>query len=602
VASQLTKSKQRIVFPSLEAVARGEFDAPGMLDEDTETEVITPQLSYTIPAPPPGTTDPIDIAIWEITERSKCKADPIYFIRNYVKLYEPRQSLGGPKIIDFDLFPFQEDYVKFLEAQYQNGRGATVPKCRDMGITLSTLAWIFWHWLFTPQFTALIGSLKEEEVKLIVGEYDPLFSKLDMYLKYLAPFLKPTGWNANDHQQSMTLTNPATGAAIMGSSMTDNFGLGRRRSVIYIDEAAQLKRDVSGQCQQSTSTVILTSTVNGSNHFMTACERAEETGELFSAPYHLNPQHDEAWLQRQRETTDKVDFDRFILMKFMASLRGRVYEDFASVPISEEYDYTPALPLFTTADYGIADDTVYLFVQEDLTTGDIFVIDEIVANNQDIEFFVPLIPGSLPLPVNPYRYTSDEEAGRARRSRWKTPVMNFGDKSGKARSQNSKDTTWGILKRYGIPTTLDDRYYYDMSSRTRITRQALKHLHVHPRCKRFIKAMQNYMYEAPKVGGTTSGADPAPIHDEHSHPATAFEFYCISRGKIPRGITPDGTKADANRPPQYLGRTASVYALKDTPVRIGGGAGARSAGNRADNTTGRGRYGTGKDYGLKQYL
>lgn len=596
--NQLTK-KQRIVFPSLEAVARGELDAPSPLF-DNDTEVITPQLSYTIPAPPPGTTDPIDVAIWEITERSKCKADPIYFIRNYVKLYEPRQSLGGPKIIDFDLFPFQEDYVKFLEAQYQAGRGATVPKCRDMGITLSTLAWIFWHWLFTPQFTALIGSLKEEEVKLIVGEYDPLFSKLDMYLKYLAPFLKPKGWNANDHQQSMTLTNPANGAAIMGSSMTDNFGLGRRRSVIYIDEAAQLKRDVSGQCQQSTSTVIMTSTVNGPNHFKDACERAEENGELFSAPYQLNPQHDDAWLQRQRSTTDPVDFERFILMNFLASLRGRVYEDFASVPISDEYDYNPTLPLFTTADYGIADPTVYLFIQEDLATGDVFVIDEIYAANQDILFFVPMIPGSLPLEVNPYRYTGEEERAMSRRSKWRKPVMNFGDKSGKARSQATKDTTWGLLRRYGIITTLDDRYYYDMSARTRITRQALKHLHVHPRCIKFIKAMQNYMYEAPKVGGSTSAADPSPIHDEHSHPATAFEFFCISRGKIPRGITPDGTSQRDNRPPILLGITAQAYAMKSDSYVNQSGRG-RGGGNNRALTSGGARYG-GKDYGLKQYL
>lgn len=461
----------------------------------------------------------------------------IYFVCNYLTIAEPRAAGNGEARIPFNMWEFQKDYFRKLEEHYQTGKGVVAKKCRDMGITLTTLAWIFWKWRFTKHYSALLGSLREEEVKKVLGTTDPLFSKLDVFIQSLPPWLLPEGFNYNLHSQSMNLINPETEAVITGSSMTANFGLSKRSSTIFIDEVAQLERDVSGQCQQTTYNLIQVSTVNGHNHFEETCKRAERIGELVELPYYLNPLHDDAWLQWQEEHTTPVDFARYIKMNFDASAAGQVYEDFNKVRISEEYDYNPELPLVTATDFGIADDTVILFIQRNPDTADLYVVDEFVANNQDIEFFVPFYPGSRqPTPYD-YILTPEQDETMLRLRGYKRARRHFGDKSGNQRTQASKQTVWQILGKFGITMQLDDTHYQNMNNRVRITRQALKRLHVHPRCTRFIRSMQGYHY-AEKMRGSSS-TDARPVHDEHSHAATAFEFFCISEKFLERDAEKD---------------------------------------------------------------
>jgi hypothetical protein len=218
-------------------------------------------------------------------EIDKCRNDPVYFISNYLYIAEPRDVMGGTALIPFKLWPYQIEYLRFLDKQLREGGGATVKKCRDMGITLVTLAHFSYHWRFTPGYSALIGSLNEKEVRKLEGDTDPLFSKLDIFIKNLPDWLLPEGFVYEQHSQTMALINPEIASAIIGSPMGLNFGISKRKTEILIDEHAQLLRDVSGQCEQSSNTVIKISTVNGNNFFRTACEKAKEIGELKEYPY-----------------------------------------------------------------------------------------------------------------------------------------------------------------------------------------------------------------------------------------------------------------------------------------------------------------------------
>jgi hypothetical protein len=469
-----------------------------------------------------------------LLEIDKCRADPVYFISNYLKIAEPRNVLGGIDIIPFRLWPYQIEYIRLLDKQLREGRGLTAKKCRDMGITLTTLAHFFYHWRFTRGYSALVGSLNEKEVRKLEGDTDPLFSKLDIFIKNLPDWLLPVGFIYDVHSLGMSLINPELGTSIIGSPMGKNFGLSKRKTEILIDEDAQLLYDVGGQCEQSSNTVIRVSTV-GPGHFRSVCERAERNGELIEYPYHLNPNHTPEWFARQEKKLLPWELARFILMDFDAAVADRVYDIFDFCPISEEYDYREDLPLADSWDFGLGDPTCILFIQKNLTTNEIFVIDELEKNEADILFFTQFIPGAKPLIPNPYHPNKEEQEVIDRHYLWKRPTRNFGDKSGKQRNQVTKTSVWETLGEYDIRMELEDKFYYDMESRIRETYQALKRVKVNPRCKKFIRAMKNYRYESLTLVQTSQGITPKkrePVHDEFSHFATCFEFFAISEARM----------------------------------------------------------------------
>lgn len=519
--------------------------------------------------PPPTTSaqdaglSDAEIAVYRINERTKCAVTKdgsanakacAYFISNYLQIYEPRPDFGGPCFKPFVLWDFQIEYVERMEEAYLNGHGLVAKKCRDMGITLTTLAWLFWRWLFGENFEALIGSMREDDLERKPGGFTPLFNKLGYFLDRLPDWLKPVGFNPNTDQQGMLLTNPSNGCAIRGQTTTGNFSLGGRFGVVVIDEAAQIKSDLSGQAQATTSSVFQLSTVYGDNHFKTSCEKAEKLGYLVEYAWDLNPLHtanNNAWFEKMRREMQPHEFGRYVMMDFEARAEGKVYEDFDTVLISSAYDYNPDLMLTTTADYGYSDYTAILFIQVDLDTDDIFVIDEVFENNQAIKFFVPFWPGAKPVKPNPHIYTKEQMLTRQRHNSWKKPIRNFGDRSGKAHSQTDGETTWGILEKYGIKVVLDDKYYQDMDERVRITRETLSRLHVHPRCEQFIKSMRNYGY---KKTTASNSADPKPNHDANSHMATAYEYWCISQRLLPKNYSPvyNGDPAKVGQPPKMV--------------------------------------------------
>jgi hypothetical protein len=480
-----------------------------------------------------------DVSIKErlrrVREMDRCEKDPVYFIYNYVRVYEPRKQVYFP----FHLWDYQQDYVRFLEQKLELSRDSiqsvVVKKCRDMGATLSTLAWVFYHWRFDYNFSFLVGSLKADEVKKAEGEGDPLLSKTDYFLKGLPHWMWPEGFDYSEDSQAMLLRNQGQGNTIVGSSMSENFGLSKRKTGILIDEYAQLPKPVAGQCRQSSNLVILTSTVNGEGPFEEECERAEAASNLVEMPYNLNPNHDAKWYAEQLRDNTRAEFARFILMDFKASVEGLVYEEFLKVPITEQADYDPRRMLVTGWDFGLVDPTFVIFISYDYATGAVDVIDEVAATHQDILYFVPLVPGSTPPRPNPFEYPPALEEKIERHATWKRPIRNFGDKSGNAKVLGMLETPWRTLSNHRITMMLNETHYQDMSARTRITRRLLPRMRVHPRCKEFIKAMRNAHYPEIKQGSqSTSHKDPQPVHDWTSHARTALEFFAISENLIPR--------------------------------------------------------------------
>lgn len=473
-------------------------------------------------------------------ELAKCKQDPVYFISNYVYIFEPRidkrgRFSAGLKL--FELWPRQVEYVNFLEQNYRQGKGAVVEKCRDMGATFTTLAWIFWHWLFDQNFTALLGSLTEEDIKKNPGEPDPLFSKIDWFITNLPPWFLPEGFNYDTDSMSMSLVNKKQKNAITGQRRTDRFGLGKRKSVIMIDEYADWEFSVTGNCRYTTNSLIRVSTVKGENHFTRESDAAKETGEQFIFEWWENPYHDQQWYEEEEEadTSGGVDFARFVLRDREASAAGKkVYTGIKKVPVGE-YDYNPDWPLFAFADLGLRDEFYIGWGQIDYDSPnkDLYLIDEFVHNEEDIEFYIPFLGVKLyPMPL----YTEEQEAILERHQFWKPPLVIFGDPAGNQRNIVTKTSAYDVLRKHGIRPKCDLVLYRDYEQRIKSSREALKRLHVSERCTRFMRSMRLYHFPKDREGSERTTGNTTPVHDEHSHIATAFQFFTITENQLHRAI------------------------------------------------------------------
>ncbi len=107
----------------------------------------------------------------QLIEITRCIKDPVYFIKNYVKIVNV--DLG---LIPFDMWNFQEDMVR----GFHNNRFSIAKMPRQVGKTTTTAGHMLWAVLFTDDYKIAILANKGDLARDILGrikysyEYLPL--------------------------------------------------------------------------------------------------------------------------------------------------------------------------------------------------------------------------------------------------------------------------------------------------------------------------------------------------------------------------------------------------------------------------------------------
>lgn len=168
--------------------------------------------------------------------RRLCKEDPIFFIDNFVKTFDPRKlSTGESATIPFKLYGYQKEFIKLLHSGLLTQFDIVVDKSRDMGATWLEIAFDVWAWLFHNGFQALWGGKKEDDV----DDRTPstLFGKADIIIQNLPEWMIPNGFN-DKSRTFMKLINPENGNTIIGESANQQFSRSGRYTKIFMDEFA----------------------------------------------------------------------------------------------------------------------------------------------------------------------------------------------------------------------------------------------------------------------------------------------------------------------------------------------------------------------------
>ena len=210
----------------------------------------------------------------------------------------------------FDLYPDQEEALRFLLDLIERGKDGVLEKSRDMGATWLTAAFAVWMWLFKPGSAIGFGSRKLELVDKL-GDPKSIFDKIRTIINNLPPWLlalKAPGYDRTVHDNFCKIINPGNGATITGEG-GDEIGRGGRTTIYFVDEAAFLPRPllVDQALSANSRSKIYVSTPRGANNPF-AVKRLSGRYPVFTLHWRSDPRKT-AWMIVPLDTEAMIDLD-----------------------------------------------------------------------------------------------------------------------------------------------------------------------------------------------------------------------------------------------------------------------------------------------------
>lgn len=223
---------------------------------------------------------------YQTQELIKCMNDPVYFIKNYIKIVNVDKGL-----VPFEMWPFQEELVKTIHLN----RFSIAKLSRQVGKTTTTAAYALWCVLFQENYSIAIlankGSLAREILDRIKYSYEGLPKWLQQGI---------IQWNRGNielENKSKIYAYATSASGVRGGTF----------NCVILDEFAFVQNNMAYEFFQSTypvissgqtSKVVIISTPNGLNLFYKMWMDAIEKRSTY-VPYEIRwdmvPGRDENW-------------------------------------------------------------------------------------------------------------------------------------------------------------------------------------------------------------------------------------------------------------------------------------------------------------------
>jgi hypothetical protein len=254
----------------------------------------------------------VDISFTEeqAKEFLKCSDDPVYFIKTYVKIVNVDRGL-----IDFDMWPFQEEMVK----TYHENRFCIAKMPRQVGKTTTTVGFMLWSVLFNDDYSIAILANKGSLAREILGRIQYAYEYLPLWMQQGI-----ITWNKGN----LELENKSKIAAFATSASGVRGGT---YNLIFLDEFAFVPKNMADEFFTSTypvissgktSKVIIVSTPYGLNHFYKMWVDATEgrsTYKPLEVHWSMVPGRDAKWREETINNTSEEQFRQEFETEFIGS-------------------------------------------------------------------------------------------------------------------------------------------------------------------------------------------------------------------------------------------------------------------------------------------
>jgi hypothetical protein len=259
----------------------------------------------------------------QIEEYVKCSQDPLYFIKNYVKIVSLDKGL-----VPFEPYDFQEEMIKTIhENRFVIGK---LP--RQTGKSTTIISYLLHYVLFNQSMSVAILANTLNTARELLGRLKLAYEYLPMWLQQGV-----VEWNKG----SIVLEN---GSKILASATSSSAVRGGSFNYIFLDEFAYVPQNVAEEffssvyptitSGQSTKVTII-STPKGLNMFyrfwVNASKKPGEEGKNEYVPIEVHwsdvPGRDEKWKKQTISNTSEEQFRTEFECEFLGSMHTLVHPE-----------------------------------------------------------------------------------------------------------------------------------------------------------------------------------------------------------------------------------------------------------------------------------
>ncbi len=247
----------------------------------------------------------------QIQEYLKCKEDPVYFARNYIKIISLDEG-----IVPFNMWDFQEELIE----SFHENRFNIAKLPRQTGKSTTCVSYLLHYILFNDNVNVGILANKLSTARDLLGRLQLAYEQLPLWLQQGIVVY---------NKGSMELEN---GSKILAASTSASAVRGMSFNIIFLDEFAFIPNHIAEQFFSSvyptitsgTSTkVIIISTPNGMNHFYKLWVDAQKgrNGYAWSEVHWSKvPGRDAKWKEQTIANTSERQFTQEFDCEFLGSV------------------------------------------------------------------------------------------------------------------------------------------------------------------------------------------------------------------------------------------------------------------------------------------
>jgi hypothetical protein len=270
---------------------------------------------------------PVEFSKENVKEYLRCKNDPVYFAKNYVKIVSLDEGL-----VPFNMYDFQEKLIRNFHEQRFN----ICKMPRQTGKSTTCVAFLLHYAVFNDSVNIGILANKAATARELLGRLQTAYENLPKWMQQGI-----LSWNKG----SMELEN---GSKILAASTSASAVRGMSFNIIFLDEFAFVPNHIAEAFFSSvyptitsgkSTKVIMVSTPHGMNHFYRYWHDAQRgKNEYTATEVHWSevPGRDAEWkaqtIANTSEQQFKVEFECEFLgsvdtLISVAKLRNLVFDD-----------------------------------------------------------------------------------------------------------------------------------------------------------------------------------------------------------------------------------------------------------------------------------
>jgi hypothetical protein len=263
----------------------------------------------------------------QIEEYLKCKADPVYFTRKFIKIISLDEG-----IVPFKMWDFQEDLIR----KFHNNRFNIAKLPRQTGKSTTSVSYLLHYALFNDNVNIGILANKLSTARDLLGRLQLAYEQLPLWIQQGILVY---------NKGSMELEN---GSKILAASTSASAVRGMSFNIIFLDEFAFIPNHIAEAFFSSVyptitsgtkTKVIIISTPYGMNHFYKLWVDAQKNrnGYVWSEVHWSKvPGRDAQWKEQTIVNTSVRQFTQEFECEFLGSvdtliapakLRTLVYDD-----------------------------------------------------------------------------------------------------------------------------------------------------------------------------------------------------------------------------------------------------------------------------------